>query len=327
MKMKKCPECKAEIEENARFCLYCMTSFEEKQVAIAPKEKNKLWLYIIAIVLVIALIASGIFIVISKGGSSDKSKDSSKNSSISNDLNDYDNDTVSSEQQKGESEGNEVSAPSNNHQSQDTSKNDDTTNINMNSGSQGGTVSDGLTTGTSSGGLSGSNKPENNNSNSSSSENTPIHKAEEVEYIYRNAKNGDDFSVNADLENAVVITGVKGTSADGKYIIPETIEGKRVMAIMPLAFCDEKISNTVKSVVVPSSVKTIWNDAFANCYNLTDIYFKGNSVYTENLAFAETSKRNGVLTIHCSAGCNDRNYRYYKNSAAYYDAKYEEWNG
>lgn len=146
-------------------------------------------------------------------------------------------------------------------------------------------------------------------------------------YIYRDAKYGDDFSVSADLENAVVITGVKNASADGKYIIPETIDGKKVVAIMALAFCDDSISNTVKTVVVPSSVKTIWNNAFAICYNLTDIYFMGNSVYTESNAFPEASKRNGTLTIHCSANCSDRNYRYYKNSASYYDAEYEEWNG
>jgi hypothetical protein len=148
-----------------------------------------------------------------------------------------------------------------------------------------------------------------------------------VTYIYRDAKYGDDFSVSANLENAVVITGVKTTAADGKYIIPETLDGKKVIAIMALAFCDDKISSTVKTVIVPSSVKTIWNNAFANCYNLTDIYFKGNSIYTESNAFPETSKRNGTLTIHCSANCSDRNYRYYKNSASYYDAKYEEWNG
>ena len=96
---------------------------------------------------------------------------------------------------------------------------------------------------------------------------------------------------------------------------------------MGLAFCDDNISSTVKTVIVPSSVKTIWNNAFANCYNLTDIYFCGNSIYTESNAFPETSRRNGTLTIHCSANCSDRNYRYYKNSASYYDAEYEEWNG
>jgi hypothetical protein len=129
------------------------------------------------------------------------------------------------------------------------------------------------------------------------------------------------------LENAVVITGVKTTAADGKYIIPETLDGKKVVAIMALAFCDDNISSTVKTVIVPSSVKTIWNYAFANCYNLTDIYFKGNAIYTESNAFPEKSKRNGTLTIHCSANCSDRNYRYYKNSASNYDAEYEEWNG
>ncbi len=96
---------------------------------------------------------------------------------------------------------------------------------------------------------------------------------------------------------------------------------------MGLAFCDDSISNTVKKVIVPSTVKTIWNNAFANCYNLTEIYFRGNSIYTESNAFPETSKRNGTLTIHCSANCSDRNFRYYKNSASYYDAEYEEWNG
>ena len=145
--------------------------------------------------------------------------------------------------------------------------------------------------------------------------------------MYRDAKYGDDFSVGANLENAVVITGVKTASANGEYKIPDTIDGKKVVAIMGLAFCDDSISSTVKTVIVPSSVKTIWNNAFANCYNLTDIYFKGNAIYTESNAFPEVSKRNETLTIHCSANCSDRNYRYYKNSASYYDAEYEEWNG
>ena len=128
-----------------------------------------------------------------------------------------------------------------------------------------------------------------------------------VTYIYRDAKYGDDFSVSANLENAVVITGVKNASSDGKYMIPETIDGKKVVAITALAFCDDSISSTVKTVIVPSSVKTIWNNAFANCYNLTDIYFKGNAIYTESNAFPEKSKRNGTLTINCSANCSDRN--------------------
>lgn len=148
----------------------------------------------------------------------------------------------------------------------------------------------------------------------------------EAEYAYRDAEYGDDYYVHANISDAVVITEVVSPSANGVYTIPSEIGGKRVMAVMSLAFCNENVRDTVKKVIVPSSVKTIWDNAFANCYNLTDIYFCGNSIYTARNAFAQSSKRNGKLTIHCSASCSDRDFRYYKNTAPNYDAVYEEWN-
>jgi hypothetical protein len=45
--MKKCPNCNAEIQKNARFCLHCMTSFETKEQVIIPhKKKNKLIFFV-----------------------------------------------------------------------------------------------------------------------------------------------------------------------------------------------------------------------------------------------------------------------------------------
>ena len=340
--MKKCPKCKAEIQEEARFCLYCMTSFEGKQTIETPKENNKRWLYIIAAVLVLILIIVGILLFAQKDTPNNEGNDTSTNSSISSDLDTPDS-TTSSEQQNSDSQGNETSTPTSSNQTQTPSKNEGsttnnssgntTTNNSSTSGNSQNSTTNNTTNSTSNStstnSTSSSNKTETENSNTSSSTSTTTTPSQTttVTYAYRDAKYGDDFSISANLENAVVMTGIKNASADGKYIIPETLDGKKVVAIMALAFCDDNISSTVKTVIVPSSVKTIWNNAFANCYNLTDIYFKGNAIYTESNAFPEKSKRNGTLTIHCSANCSDRNYRYYKNSASYYDADYEEWNG
>ena len=339
--MKKCPKCKAEIQEEARFCLYCMTSFEEKQTIETEEENNKRWLIIIAAVLVLVLIVACIFLFSKKEAPTNGEIDTSSTASISSGLDTSDDNASSSGQQSSELQGNETSTPTSNNQTQGSSKNEGSTtdntsgntttnNSTTNDNSQNNTTNNttnGTSNNTSTNSTSSSNKTESSNTSSSTSTTTTPSQTTTVTYMYRDAKYGDDFSVSANLENAVVITGVKTTAADGKYIIPETIDGKKVVAIMALAFCDDNISSTVKTVIVPSSVKTIWNNAFANCYNLSDIYFKGNSIYTESNAFPEKSKRNGTLTIHCSANCSDRNYRYYKNSASYYDAEYKEWNG
>lgn len=139
----------------------------------------------------------------------------------------------------------------------------------------------------------------------------------EIKYSYRSARAGDDF--NAMYENTgsdIVITGVVQPSNNGVYDIPSYIDGKKVIAIAANAFSGAN----AEVVYVPETVKNIWNGAFTGC-NLTDIYFRGNAVYTEKNALIS-----GV-TIHCSASCSDRNFRYYKNSAASYGATWEEWNG
>ncbi|MBQ6825691.1 MAG: leucine-rich repeat protein [Clostridia bacterium] len=316
--MKKCPKCKAEIEENARFCLYCMTSFEEKETIETIKENNKRWLYIIAALLAFLIFLVGIFIFGNKNPNNNKKDTSSSLPITNNSIITGNENTITNEQNNDISQSNKNSN-SNSINEPQTPSNSEGNGTNQPSNNE--------TTSNSSTSTSNNNNTEDDNSGNTSSTDTITNESKAVTYIYRDAKYGDDFSVNANLENSVVITGVKTAATNGKYIIPETLDGKKVIAIMPLAFCEDNISNTVKTVVLPSSVKTIWNNAFANCYNLTDIYFKGNSIYTEAYAFAETSKRNGTLTIHCSANCSDRNYRYYKNSASNYNAKYAEWNG
>ncbi len=118
-----------------------------------------------------------------------------------------------------------------------------------------------------------------------------------------------------------MITGVKQAAVDGVYEIPQTIDGKTVVAVMPLAF--SSVSKTVEQIVIPASVKTVWNYAFEKCVNLTHVYLCGKAIYIESRAFEGSQ----TFTLHCSADCSDRNFRYYKNTAPSYGAVYEEWDG
>ena len=93
----------------------------------------------------------------------------------------------------------------------------------------------------------------------------------------------------------------------------------RVLVIAPNAFS----GSGARQVYLPSTVKTIWGNAFSGC-PFTDIYFRGSAIYAAGNAFSGIT---GSLTIHCSANCSDRNYRYYKNTAPDYGAVFAEWNG
>ncbi len=334
--MKKCPFCKAEIEENARFCLYCMTSLEDKQEIAIPKAKNKRWLVILAAVLVFVIVVFSISLALRKDSPYDTSNEASSESQTvpETDLNTPTNDTntilddsaqnndLISESQSALSGENDVNQNS-------TQSNPPANNANANTNPSGNSSTESTGSKIPTTGNAGSTTPsdEQENVDNNQSAPTPDTSVTTATYVCRDAKYGDDFSVNADLDDCVVIIGVSTASSNGEYIIPETLDGKRVVAIMGLAFCAADIKDTVKKVVVPASVKTIWGNAFANCYNLTDIYFRGQSIYVEGNAFANKTNRTGTLTIHCSYGCSDRNYRYYRNSASNYNALYEEWDG
>ena len=54
--MKKCPFCGADIEDSARFCLYCMQSLTEKEQVLPHKKKRPQWLLIIAAIVAASLL-------------------------------------------------------------------------------------------------------------------------------------------------------------------------------------------------------------------------------------------------------------------------------
>ncbi len=237
--MKKCPFCKAEIADDSRFCLYCMSSLEDKQIIEFKKNKKR---QLITVVLVVLLSIVSVFGVLWFALGKD----------IPHGLREDTVDTTEDTE--------EVSAPS------------------------------------------------------------------EAVYVYKEVKAGDDYNLFYSIpKGACVIVGVESSSSDGEYIIPDTIDGKTVMAIMEGAFCSDAVKDTVRKIVVPGTVKRIDKGAFGECRDLTDIYFTGDSIYIYEDAFAPEAVRNGTLTIHCSYDCDNMNMKYYRDICADYGAEYEEW--
>ena len=151
----------------------------------------------------------------------------------------------------------------------------------------------------------------------------------EVLYTYRKAERGDGETLSyIPPDDAIVITGVKTVSSNGVYIIPESIDGKQVVAIHAPAFTDNpEISRAVTAIVIPSTVRYVQALSLSTCHNLADIYLC-DDILIDQEALPAPSARKNTLTIHCAADCTDRNFWLYKNIAvSRYRAIYEEWDG
>lgn len=323
--MRKCPFCKAQIEDNARFCLYCMKTLNEKEVIRPTKNKKPWWLLIVAGALVLALLLAVLLILKGQeemlgdieGGETTASSQSTGSETAENtgetpqETQPEETGTMEPPQTGTSNTGktpeesqDDVPEPSENENpvTVPTRSTDPTT---PTKGPTPPAAPEETTVETT--------QPEETTAATTEPETQPV----AVTYTYRAARAGDDLNANyTNSGNDIVITGVAQQSADGVYDIPAYIDGKRVIAIVANAFS----GSNARIVYVPATLKNIWNYAFYGC-NLTDIYFRGSAIHVESKAFSS------ALTIHCASTCNDRNFRYFKNSAAIYGATWEEWNG
>ena len=290
--MKKCPFCKADIEDNARFCLYCMKPLNEKEIIPPPQKKPQRWPLVLAAVLLTALVA--VVVLMPRGNRNLPTASTGEASSSTGQTTEQVVETTDNSTQNTAENITPTTKPA-------TPTTPTTTPTTPTTEQPATTLPTETTEETA--------EPEETTA--------PEQPKAEAVYTYRTARAGDDFSAQyQNAGNDIVITGISKQSANGVYDIPAYIDGKKVIAIVANAFS----GSNAKTVYVPTTVKNIWNHAFAGC-GLTDIYFRGNSLYAEGSAFPTG------ITIHCSASCSDRNFRYYKNSAVNYGATWAEWNG
>ncbi|MDO4608263.1 MAG: leucine-rich repeat protein [Clostridia bacterium] len=174
------------------------------------------------------------------------------------------------------------------------------------------------------------NNDDNNSDNNEDDDIPPTNEEQNktVVYLYRAAKAGDSLSASIDYTDKIVITGVKNASDDGNYKIPETIDGKTVYTLDSNMFSNIDAA-TVKRVMVPSSVKFIHSFTFAGCKNLTEVYYLGKLIYTEDYAFCNNYNEiaSTKINLYCYADCSNGDFRYYKTFAEHFGVTYKEWDG
>lgn len=147
-------------------------------------------------------------------------------------------------------------------------------------------------------------------------------------YEYRAARAGDQLTDGTwDPETDIVITGVKLVAENGVYEIPSYINGKRVVAIRPLAFS----GTDARKVTLGCNIIYVSQNAFSGCYNISALYVRSDELYLSRSAFIPASNRNCTLKIYCSAQCTvDDDLKgecYLKDIVRVYGGEFHEWNG
>ena len=303
--MKKCPFCRSEIQDQARFCLFCMKPLTDKESIDPIKPKKRLY-FAVAVSIVLLLAAFLILWMLAQPEAPDTelpSQDGSTTLQVPSQAAPGQEETEPSSppETTDPADPSQIpSAPISSKPAQDPepSKPEPT--------------------------------PEPETIMPTESEPTPPTESEPEPtdpptapsvstYRYRAAARGDSYYANYENSgNDIVITGVENQIAGGIYRIPSEIDGKRVIAVMANAFT----GSNAKVIYLPSTVKTVWNYAFAGC-SVTDVYFTHN-VHIESFAFPTNEE---TMIIHCPRNCHDLNYWYFSTNADSYGAVWEEWNG
>lgn len=334
--MKTCPFCGATIEENARFCLYCMTSLEEKQTVHIRKTGKGRKTAAAAAVAVFAVL----FVAAATVGLLWLSRPDGDGASSSPEV-----DTLATAFTTTTTASAVTDVPS---ASLTTGRETQTTV----SAATATTTDGGVTSGTTQTALSTTRSTGKTTAGSSVASTTvgtlptvpsttttvqsPTYTP--VAWCVRAAFSFDyDERYNhVAPEDAVVIVGLMSIPDDGVYVIPETIDGKTVVAVdfalqQGYAFGDAAVRDTVKAVYLPPSLTTLCADAFSGCSNLIDVYVAGEYLYAEPSAFPSVAARNGTLTFHtaeeawCLYGSAPFNVYCSAVGVNGYEARWQSW--
>ena len=376
--MKKCPFCGEKLDDNARFCLYCMKPLEEKEkILSAPNNGNRrLVLVISAVLALIVLIVVILLYFHSCNNNTGKDVNASnKNTGITGTLNTANStlpsltDGTSLPPKKTESAESSTTPTVENNSTTDTSNGTAGLTTHTNTYVPSATVTPDSTEKVDST-VSATNDPQKTPVSTASPvktdtpSNTVSHTAttttsagpiatpeviEEVTWYYYDVTTRSseytliDMYGDGNTDNAITICGFKNIPSNGIYKIPDTIDGKVVVAINMAAgvsqgytFSSTDVIDTVKKVYLPPRLIVVSSEStFTRCPNITDLYVASDKLHIAKNFFPYyydyKSATKNSFTFHSSESCialyKDR-YTTFKSlidSGSYYNGKFEKW--
>ena len=360
--MKTCPFCKAEIEDNARFCLYCMKPLIEKEVILPPQEKKPLWLLPTAGTLLIALL---LILLLAPGRNPNTPPESTggetgtSGQSIQTDETAQQTGSTGDMLQSEPTPGNGSSGAGNTNQSPTQSPDTDPQKPSDNSDpaqSEETKQTTPTTAPTTAPTTTPTTAPTQTQPTSSPTEATEppaidygngipgttgyrtqfsiaFWRPEDDEGMAFNPAGTDVFcyrtATAAQMEAAGYSAEQKGWAVDspGGYIrCGIYIVSDTINGAPVVCIGDIGLQDVVK-FTVPKTISRLPSRAFYNCVEFKYLCLKGDQMTIPKDAFPPMDKRWYTIVIRSSANCKDENGRYWKDIAGEYGAVWEEWNG
>lgn len=324
--MKTCPFCKAEIAENARFCLHCMTTLEEKEKIQIPTN-NKRWIFHLSTALVFISILTIVLVIVDKN-----SHPNMPPKTVSTVQSTYEN--VSSHTNTSHTLVSNSSATN----SEITSNESSVTKKPKKANSSSSKASSSKKTNSSSSKASSS-------SSSSEAPAPPFTYTltdNEIHIVKGNENLSGDINIPNTIDGYPVTQILAGAFLENTNItsvtIPENIKSIEQYAFMDcknlavvnfsegLNFIGADAFNgcNIKTLTLPNSIISINNNAFDNCRNLTNVILPNNLERIELELFAGCTNLTTItlpkelkLVVECAfTGCNNITAVYYPGNEA-----------